>query len=125
MKTNEKMQVKRANVQYAQPRGGGMFIGCGRGCLFRRGRGQLIYDNCVQLGHYARDCTNLMSMCSYFKALDHTIKDYTQIIVKWKYKTNTIQIHLPNTNKNVKNIKTEPREKHLIVVVINRRCATI
>jgi hypothetical protein len=45
--------------------------GKGKGNFGRRGRGPIICYNCNQLGHLARDCMNLCTTCTYYRALNH------------------------------------------------------
>ena len=67
MKNVEQMQDKRAQAQYPQPKGGGIFKGQGQGGVFFHGRGQVICYNCGQLGHFSIYFSNPTLTCSYCK----------------------------------------------------------
>ena len=77
--------------------GGGIFRGGG----FHRGRDQFICYNCGAPRHFSRDCTNPISTCSYCKSLDHTVKEFPQLISKWQDKTMGTHNPPQNANKNI------------------------
>jgi hypothetical protein len=47
-----------------------------------RGRGQIIYYNCAQPGHLARDFQNPCTTCIYCSAFKHVIEDCLVLLAK-------------------------------------------
>ncbi len=67
-----------------------------------RGRGQIICQNCNQLGHYARDFQNPTMTCQYYKVVDDVIEKCPQLIAK-------IQERNPSPTQNVQMITVKKR----------------
>jgi hypothetical protein len=47
-----------------------------------RGQGQIIYYNCAQPGHLARDYQNPCTTCSYCNSFKHVIKECPTLLAK-------------------------------------------
>ena len=83
------------NVQYDQGRDGrGGFRGHGRGGGFDRGRGQIIFYNYGQQGHYVRNYTTPTTAYKYCKSYDHVIEECLILQAKWQEK----RPHIGNKN---------------------------
>ena len=55
--------------------------GGGQGA-FGHGRGPIVCYNYGQQGHYTQDYTNLMTICNYCKAFNHTIEECSVLLEK-------------------------------------------
>ena len=64
----------QGNDGYGYRGGRGSFRGRGHGGIPGGGRGQVIFYNCNQAGHVARDCQNPTTTCRYCRAVDHVIE---------------------------------------------------
>jgi hypothetical protein len=47
-----------------------------------RGRGKIIFYNCMQLGHLERDCQNPFTTCSYCNSFEHVIEECPVLLAK-------------------------------------------
>jgi hypothetical protein len=62
------------------PHGG--FKGREQGGGMGRGRGQIIFYNCTQPGHLAREFQNPCTTCSYCNSFEHVIEDCIALLTK-------------------------------------------
>jgi hypothetical protein len=77
-----------------------------------RGRGHIIYYNCTQRGHLARDCQNPCTTCNYCNSFDHVIKDCSVLLEKLQERR--------GGNQQVQLILAEPRGEDPRVIIITR-----
>lgn len=72
--------------KFPEPRGGyGGYRGRVRGVFGGKGRGQITFYNCGQLGNLAMDFQLPPRVyCNYYKDEDHAIEECPQLIAKWK-----------------------------------------
>jgi hypothetical protein len=101
------VQHEGNTTQYNSPGRGNFnphsgFRGRGRGGGMGRGRGQIIYYNCAQPGHLARNCQNHCTTCSYCNSFDHVIEDCPLLLANLQERRG------PQQNPQVKLIYAEP-----------------
>ena len=70
--------------------------------MLGRGRGQVIFYNCNQAGHVARDCQNPTTTCRYCRVVDHVIEQCPPLIAKIQERNGT-------PTQNVQMIAVEKR----------------
>jgi hypothetical protein len=77
-----------------------------------QGQGQIIFNNCTQPGHLARDFQNPCTTCSYYNSFDHVIEDCPVLLAKLQERR--------GRNQRVQLISEEPCGEDPKVVVITR-----
>jgi hypothetical protein len=82
-----------------------------------RGRGQIVFYNCTQLGHLERDYHNPYTTCSYYNSFYHLIEDYPILLAKLQ--------EIQGGNQQVQVILAEPCGEEPRVSIITRGGAVI
>jgi hypothetical protein len=77
-----------------------------------RGRGYIIFYNCAQLGHLARDYENPCTTCNYCNSFEHVIEYFLVLLAKLQERW--------GGNHQVQLILAEPHKEDPRVVVITR-----
>jgi hypothetical protein len=93
-----------------KPHGG--FRGRGRGRGMGQGQCQIIFYNCTQLGHLARDCQNPFTTSSYCNSFEHVIEYCPMLLTKLQERR--------GGNPQVQLISAKPRKEDPRVIVITR-----